>query len=153
MIFKIFIIFSTDFYHCNHIKLKKMKMNCVSKKAVNLFLVILAGIFMYSCAGNKAVSSGYKSTTVSYYADKFDGKKTASGEVYRHSKMTAANKTLPFGTKVEIINPENSKKVMVIINDRGPLKSSREFDLSKGAFKKIGNVNSGILKVQYKILR
>lgn len=130
-----------------------MKENYLLKNIVRLLILITANVFLYSCSANNATSSGYKSTTVSYYADKFDGKKTASGEIYRHSKMTAANKTLPFGTKVEIINPENSKKVIVTINDRGPLKSSREFDLSKGAFKKIGNTNSGILKVQYKTLR
>ena len=67
--------------------------------------------------------------------------------------MTAAHKTLSFGTKVEIINIENSKKVMVTINDRGPLKSGRAFDLSQGAFKKIGNLNDGILKVKYKVVR
>lgn len=67
--------------------------------------------------------------------------------------MTAAHKTLPFGTKVEIINPENSKKVFVTVNDRGPLKAGRTFDLSQDAFKKRGNLNDGILKVKYKVLR
>jgi len=65
--------------------------------------------------------------------------------------MTAAHKSLAFGTKVEIINPENSKKVIVIVNDRGPLKAGRAFDLSQGAFKKIGNLNDGVLKVKYKV--
>ncbi len=132
---------------------KKMKMTLILKRIINLLSVIITSVFLYSCAANNAATSGYKSTTVSYYANKFEGKKTASGEVYRHSKMTAANKTLPFGTKVEIINPENSKKVIVTVNDRGPLKSSREFDLSQGAFKRIGNLNSGVLKVKYKIIR
>lgn len=123
------------------------------KNIINLLILIVISVFLYSCSANNTVSSGYKSTSVSYYANKFSGKKTASGEIYRHSKMTAANRTLPFGTKVEITNPENSKKIIVTINDRGPFKSSREFDLSQGAFKKIGNLNSGILKVKYKIIR
>ena len=114
---------------------------------------IISSVF-YSCASNRTTdSSSYQLTTVSYYANKFNGNKTASGEIYRHSKMTAAHKDLPFGTKVEIINIENSEKVMVTVNDRGPLKSGRAFDLSQGAFKKIGNLKSGILKVKYKIIR
>ena len=123
-------------------------------KTINLLFVVLLSIVLYSCSVNKGnANASYQSTTVSYYANKFNGKKTASGEVYKHSKMTAAHKTLAFGTKVEIINVENSKKVVVIINDRGPLKSGRAFDLSQGAFKKIGNLNDGIIKVKYKVLR
>ena len=68
-------------------------------------------------------------------------------------KMTAAHKTMAFGTKVEIINIENSKKIIVTVNDRGPLKAGRAFDLSQGAFKKLGNLNEGILKVRYKVVR
>ena len=123
-------------------------------KSLNLLLIVLLSIALYSCSANSgAARSYYQSTTVSYYANKFNGEKTASGDVYRHSKMSAAHKTLSFGTKVEIINIENSKKVMVTINDRGPLKSGRAFDLSQGAFKKIGNLNDGILKVKYKVVR
>ena len=107
-----------------------------------------------SCGANRvSAGSSYQTTTVSYYANKFKGNKTASGEVYKHSKMTAAHKSLSFGTQVEIINIENSKKVMVTVNDRGPLKAGRDFDLSQGAFKKLGYLNDGILKVKYKVLK
>ena len=123
-------------------------------KTINLLFLVLLSIALYSCASNRGnANSSYQSTTVSYYANKFNGKKTASGEIYRHSKMTAAHKTLSFGTKVEIINIENSKKIIITVNDRGPLKAGRAFDLSQGAFKKIGNLNNGILKVKYKVLR
>ena len=123
-------------------------------KTFNLLFLVLLSIVLYSCSVNKGnANASYQSTTVSYYANKFNGKKTASGEVYKHSKMTAAHKSLAFGTKVEIINVENSKKVVVIINDRGPLKSGRAFDLSQGAFKKIGELKEGILKVKYKVLK
>ena len=123
-------------------------------KTINLLFLVFLSIALYSCSVNKGnANASYQSTTVSYYANKFNGKKTASGEVYKHSKMTAAHKTLAFGTEVEIINVENSKKVVVIINDRGPLKSGRAFDLSQGAFKKIGELKEGILKVKYKVLR
>jgi len=126
----------------------------IKRSSIALFAsVIISIIFLQSCSATNTITSGYKTTTVSYYANKFEGKKTASGEIYRHSKMTAACKSLPFGTKVEIMNIENSKKVVIIVNDRGPLKASREFDLSQGAFKKIGNLSSGILKVKYRIIK
>jgi len=112
-------------------------------------------VFVISCGSRNSSNqnAGYKSTTVSYYANKFDGKKTASGETYRHSKMTGAHKSLSFGTRVEIVNVENDKSVIISVNDRGPLKPAREFDLSQGAFKKISNLNAGIVKVKYRILK
>ena len=123
-------------------------------KTLNLLFLVLLSIALYSCAANRGgANASYQSTTVSYYANKFNGKKTASGEVYKHSKMTAAHKTMAFGTKVEIINIENSKKIIITVNDRGPLKAGRAFDLSQGAFKKLGNLNEGILKVRYKVVR
>ncbi|MBF8456166.1 septal ring lytic transglycosylase RlpA family protein [Kaistella sp. G5-32] len=123
-------------------------------KTTHLLFLVLLSLVLYSCGANKGnTSSAYQSTTVTYYADKFEGQKTSSGEIYQHSKMTAAHKSLAFGTKVEIINTENSKKVIVTVNDRGPLKAGRAFDLSQGAFKKIGNLNDGILKVKYRVLR
>lgn len=131
-----------------------MKITSSRCKSYRLLFLVLLSITLYSCSANRGnTNSSYQSTTVSYYANKFNGKKTASGEVYRHSKMTAAHKTLSFGTEVEIINIENSKKVIVTVNDRGPLKAGRALDLSQGAFKKIGNLNDGILKVKYKVLR
>ncbi|WP_333850712.1 septal ring lytic transglycosylase RlpA family protein [Epilithonimonas sp.] len=117
--------------------------------------MLLLTVFVISCGSRNSSngSFGYKSTSVSYYANKFDGKKTASGETYKHSKMTGAHKSLSFGTRVEIVNVENDKSVIITVNDRGPLKPSREFDLSQGAFKKISNLNAGILKVKYRILK
>ncbi|WP_051878165.1 septal ring lytic transglycosylase RlpA family protein [Chryseobacterium sp. FH1] len=116
--------------------------------------IFLLALFVISCGSrNSSNSSGYRTTNVSYYANKFNGNRTASGETYRHSKMTGAHKSLSFGTRVEIINIENDKSVIITVNDRGPLKPSREFDLSQGAFKKIGKLNDGIIKVKYKILK
>jgi len=125
----------------------------ISQYVFKMYILLLA-IFVISCGSqNSNGGLGYKSTSVSYYANKFDGKKTASGETYRHSKMTGAHKSLSFGTRVEILNVENDKSVIITVNDRGTLKPSREFDLSQGAFKKISNLNEGILKVKYRILK
>lgn len=74
----------------------------------------------------------------SWYGPGFHGKKTASGKIYNQNKMTAAHKTLPFGTKVIVKNLKNNKSVQVKITDRGPFHGNRIIDLSKKAAEKIG---------------
>lgn len=88
----------------------------------------------------------------SFYADKFEGRTTASGEKYKHSKLTAAHKSLPFGTKVKVTNLANNQAVEVIINDRGPYVDGRIIDLSKSAAEKLGFINQGLADVQVDIL-
>lgn len=90
---------------------------------------------------------------VSWYGDKFHGRKTASGEVYDKQELTAAHKTLPFGTKVKVTNTRNGKSVVVEINDRGPFVKSRVLDLSEAAFKEIGHTNTGVMHVEYEVLK
>ncbi len=89
---------------------------------------------------------------VSWYGDKFHGRKTASGKIYDKNELTAAHKTLPFGTKVRVTNIKNGKSVVVEINDRGPFIKSRVLDLSKAAFSEIGKTSSGVMQVEYEVL-
>jgi len=89
---------------------------------------------------------------VSWYADKFHGQKTSSGELYNKNTYTAAHKSLPFGTKVKVTNVKNGKSVVVKINDRGPHSKSRILDLSKAAFTEIGSIDSGILRVEMEVV-
>jgi rare lipoprotein A len=86
----------------------------------------------------------------SFYADKFNGRKTANGERFSNAKRTAAHKTLPFDTKVKVTNLRNGKSVTVRINDRGPFVAGRSIDLSKKAARKIGMVAEGVANVQMK---
>lgn len=88
----------------------------------------------------------------SFYADKFEGRPTASGEKYKHNKLTAAHKTLPFGTKVRVTNTANNQTVDVIINDRGPYVDGRVIDLSKSAAEKLGFVNLGLADVKIEVI-
>lgn len=83
----------------------------------------------------------------SYYGGKFVGKPTASGEIFDASKLTAAHKKLPFGTKVKVTNLSNNKWVIVRINDRGPFVAGRIIDLSEAAAKKIDMLSKGVVKV------
>ncbi len=91
---------------------------------------------------------------MSYYGggDGFDGQQTANGETFDTNKLTAAHKTLPFGTKVQITNKANGKSVTVRINDRGPYHGNRCFDLSKAAMEAVGGVGAGQITGGYTIL-
>ncbi len=88
----------------------------------------------------------------SYYADKFEGHLTASGEKYKHSRLTAAHKTLPFGTRVRVTNLENNKTVEVVVNDRGPYVEGRVIDLSKSAAESLGFVSQGLTEVSLEVI-
>lgn len=89
----------------------------------------------------------------SYYHDKFDGRKTASGVKFDNSKLTAAHKKLPFGTKLKITNKKNRKSIIVVINDRGPFVNGREIDMSKKAFMDItSNKSGGVVFVKIEII-
>ncbi|WP_236661110.1 septal ring lytic transglycosylase RlpA family protein [Aeromonas jandaei] len=96
---------------------------------------------------------GYSETGyASYYADRYHGKKTASGELYRNNLNSAAHMELPFGSMVRVTNLANGKSVVVKVNDRGAFKSGRIIDLSKSAFGSIANIREGVIKVKVEVL-
>lgn len=78
--------------------------------------------------------------------------KTASGEAFDASQLTAAHRTLPFGTKVRVNNPKTGKSVIVRINDRGPFIKSRELDITRAAAEQIGIVDSGVEGVEMSLV-
>ena len=88
----------------------------------------------------------------SFYADRFEGTPTANGEKYKASKLTAAHKTLPFGTKVKVTNLANNESVVVTINDRGPFVAGRIIDVSKAAAEKLNFFNQGTAEVKLEIV-
>jgi rare lipoprotein A (peptidoglycan hydrolase) len=92
---------------------------------------------------------GYKFGKATFYGKAAMGNGTASGERFNMYDLTAAHKTLPFGTIVEVINMTNGKKVEVKINDRGPFGPGRSIDLSSAAFEKLASLGTGIIIVQY----
>jgi rare lipoprotein A len=89
-------------------------------------------------------SAGYEEKgKISYYADKFHGRKTASGAIFNKNALTAAHRSLPFGTKVEVTNLGNGKSVVVEVNDRGPYAGDRILDVSPAAARKLGLMGTG----------
>ena len=88
----------------------------------------------------------------SYYADDFNGKKTANGETYNMYKMTAAHRSLPFNTKVKVTNLDNKRSIIVRINDRGPFKLERIIDLSMAAATQLGMKGMGTANVKLEVI-
>lgn len=126
------------------------------KKHIILFLSLIFLISLSSCSSSQKTSGTVfkKKAIASYYHNKFNGRKTASGERFSNNKLTAAHRKLTFGTKVRVTNLVNDKSVIVLINDRGPFTRGREIDLSKRAFMDItDNKNHGVLSVKIEILK
>ncbi|WP_346317073.1 septal ring lytic transglycosylase RlpA family protein [Chitinophaga sp. YIM B06452] len=115
----------------------------------NLMPILAAIVLLSTASCSRKVTQAGKA---SYYADKFQGRKTANGETFRQNRMTAAHQTLPFGTKVKVTNLANGKTVKVRVNDRGPFVAGRIIDLSKKAARKLGMTQAGVanVKIKYK---
>lgn len=110
--------------------------------------------FIDSHTSNKKSALYKKKAHASYYHDKFNGRKTASGKRFNNNDFTAAHKKFPFGTLLKVTNEINKKFAIVEITDRGPFTKGREIDLSKRAFMDIAsNKKSGLVYVTIEILK
>lgn len=96
----------------------------------------------------KASDTTKKIIFTTYYAKKFEGRKTTSGERYRGAKFTAAHRTLPFGTIVKVKNLRTGETVEVRVNDRGPFSKKFSLDISQAAAKKLGIYRLGYARVE-----
>ena len=120
------------------------------KRVILVIIMMISTLGIYSFKNN--AEEGKKTSYASFYHDKFNGRRTASGDIFSNSKLTAANRTLPFGTQVKVTNLRTGKSVVVEINDRGPFHSSRALDLSKAAYSAIGDTSRGVMPVEYEII-
>ncbi|MDN5202567.1 septal ring lytic transglycosylase RlpA family protein [Fulvivirgaceae bacterium BMA10] len=110
-------------------------------------------IFSFLTCGSQHERQQYQETGMaSFYNDKFEGKKTASGEKYKASKFTAAHKSLKFNTLIKVTNLKNKKTVIVRVNDRGPFKKNRIVDVSKAAARKLNMEQDGIVNVKIEVV-
>ncbi len=115
------------------------------------FIILFFSIIIIGCNRKTIPGNGKFYSEVgyaSYYSDKFNGKPTSNGEIFKQKKLTAAHKQIAFGTLVKVTNLSNNKSVIVKINDRGPFIKGRIIDLSKSAAQKIDLLNAGIAKVK-----
>ncbi|HEY5726500.1 MAG TPA: septal ring lytic transglycosylase RlpA family protein [Methylomirabilota bacterium] len=111
---------------------------------------ILVMLVAVSMAGNAAAQTGEEGVA-NFYSDKFEGKKTASGEVYDKNGLTASHKKLPYGTKVKVTNVENGKSVVVTVNDRMAPKNAAVIDVTRRAAEELGFVKAGKAKVKLEV--
>ena len=117
-------------------------------KTIRLSIATVLGAFVVV---TMATAAQPESGTARIYNDKFEGKKTSSGEIYDKAGLTAAHKKLPYGTKVKVTNAANGKSVVVTINDRLAASSHTVIDVSRHAAEELGFVKSGKTKVTLEV--
>lgn len=130
-------------------------------------ILLLAAVSFLSCASSPRYRSGgasrnegtlyssnyHQKGIASYYGRDFHGNRTANGEIYDMNGISAAHKTLPFNTIVEVKNLDNGRKITVRINDRGPFIAGRIIDLSVGAAKRLRMYVAGTANVEIRVLK
>lgn len=125
----------------------------MGRRRVLFVLTLLA--CLPACAGSRGLggaSPDSQTGVASYYSSSLHGRPTASGRTYRKNELTAAHRTLPFGTRVRVTNLENGRTVVVTITDRGPHRKGRIIDLSKRAARELDIVRSGTARVRLDVL-
>ena len=110
-------------------------------------LIAIAAVAACALPAPAAWAADPESGLAAVYNDKLNGRKTANGEKYNRNKLTAAHKTLPFGSNVRVTNVANKKSVVLRINDRGPTQAGRVLDISPAAAKALGISPRGMAKV------
>ncbi len=111
--------------------------------------IILGGCTMAAGLESPAAAAGYDRTgKASWYGQRYHGRTTASGVRFDMNAMTAAHRSLPFGTRVRVTNLANRRSVVVTINDRGPFAGGRIIDLSRRAAEILGMVRTGVVRVR-----
>jgi rare lipoprotein A len=120
------------------------------------WILLLALLAPIGCAGTRpplrSPEPEMQVGFASYYASRFQGARTASGERYDENALTAAHRSLPFGTRVEVTNLGNGRSVVVTITDRGPFAPGRILDVSRRAARTLDFVRDGTARVRVRVL-
>ena len=129
----------------------------VSGRSALLLTVVMVVATLTACLASGQSANHFLDDPkgeASYYADRFAGQKTANGEIFDPSEMTAAHPSLPFGTTVRVtrLDGEQRRTVDVRINDRGPYADERIIDLSEAAAQELGMIEEGVVEVHIEIL-
>ena len=117
---------------------------------MRLILIAIASLLLSACASQGKIDpDGYRAEgQASYYGARHHGNKTASGERFDQHALTAAHRSLPFGSRVQVTNLRNDKTVVVRINDRGPYAKKRIIDLSQKAAEELDMLRDGVIPVR-----
>lgn len=114
--------------------------------------LIAVGLIVGLTSGLGPSSGYYQKGVASWYGPNFAGNPTANGEIFNPKEMTAAHKSLPFNSRVKVVDLDTGRSVVVRINDRGPFIKGRIIDLSRKAAERLGMVGSGTAKVGLRIV-
>ena len=130
-------------------------------RTLTLVFLLATLLLVAGCAGTgPTIRSGYGSGReasgstgfASFYGSEFHGRRTASGDRYDEDELSAAHRTLPFGTRVRLTNLKNGRTVVVTITDRGPFRRGRIVDVSKRAARELGFLRAGVARVRLEVL-
>jgi len=116
------------------------------------FLIIIFCFPSFACSQDSEISDYPPEGKASFYAKKFQGRKTANGELFSNYDYTAAHRSLPFNTYLNVVNKSNNYNIIVRVNDRGPYAKNRVIDLSEAAARRIGGYQHGLVPVRLEIL-
>ena len=120
---------------------------------MSVVFLLLAGLLLGGCANapapqlSRAGESSFETGIASYYHDSLHGNPTASGTPYDRESLTAAHRTLPFGTRIRVTNQENGRTLVLTVNDRGPFVAGRIVDVSRRAARELGFERQGLVRV------
>lgn len=117
-----------------------------------ILTMLLMAFIWHSKAIAQATLGKTETGKASYYSSRFHGRKTSFGEIHKSTELTAAHRTLPFNTMLEITNTETKEKVIVRVNDRGPYSKSRLVDISKEAARLLGIIAKGVANVSVRVV-
>jgi rare lipoprotein A len=115
------------------------------------FLLAL-GVVLSACSVLPVGWTGRQAGLASWYGPGLHGRRTASGTVHTGAALTAAHRSLPFGTRVRVTNLENGRRVVVVVDDRGPFVRGRVIDLSLAAARRLGMVRDGVVPVRLEVV-
>jgi len=113
----------------------------------------LFALLFFAAIGSGAIAQDSETGMASYYGDEFQGRRTAYGDIYDKSKLTAAHKRHPYGTMIRVTRLDNKKSVVVKVNDKGPYIKGRVIDLSKKAAEKLGMLSDGTVEVEISVVK
>ena len=117
-----------------------------------LALFFFAVSVSFASAAENSARNKPHTARASWYGHDSQGKRMANGDSFNMRKLTVAHKTLPLGTQLKLLNPENGKTVVATVTDRGPYVKGRDIDLSRAAAKKLGILDKGIVRIQVAIV-
>ena len=139
----------------------RLKILMLRLSKLSLSFTVLAAVTAFPAAGQTpapaasatvAKAGDAQEGLAAFYGTRLNGRKTANGEKYDQNAMTAAHRTLPFGTRARVTNTQNNRSVEVRINDRGPTQPNRIIDLSRAAAAKLGMLRAGNVPVRLEVL-